>query len=607
MTGVFVRISTRLWGGGLLAAVLVGGLFGSGTATAMAGADEVTGGAYPFVAKVSVGDARACTGALVDARWIVTAKACFADGATTVTAGPPTLPTTVVVGRPDLTAITGHRLAVLSVLPHPDRNLALAELSAPVPDVRPVALGGGAPQVGDRLRVAGYGRTADEWVPNRLHTAAFDVTAVTSTSFEIDGVAEAAAVCKGDAGGPAFREVDGRAELVGINDTSWQKGCLGVTSTRDGAQEARTDDLADWIRAGVAVQPSGLREPVTGEFNRDAHTDLIAADQAGILWLHPGTPTRNVWGPRVRVGAGWAGYRELTVGRFNRDAFDDLVTIESATGKLWLYPGTAAGGAFGARVEIGSGWTDFRDLSVGRLNRDQYDDLLTVQSSTQKLFLYTGTAAGGRLNAAVQVGAGWGCCKQLTVGRFDGDDYDDLVTVNSTGSLLIYRGTAAGNTFAAGVDAGAGAAWNASSYLARGRVDDTGLDGLLAVDAATGQTWLHPRTAAAGWGTRIQPGGRVWAPRPNELSKLVTGEFNRDAHTDLIGVDAAGILWLHRGTPARTFGPRVQIGAGWTGYRDLVVGRFNRDAFDDLVTIESATGKLWLYPGTAAGGAFGAR
>jgi hypothetical protein len=160
-------------------------------------------------------------------------------------------------------------------------------------------------------------------------------------------------------------------------------------------------------------------------------------------------------------------------------------------------------------VEIGSGWTDFRDLSVGRLNRDQYDDLLTVQDSTQKLFLYTGTAAGGRLNAAVQVGAGWGCCKQLTVGRFDGDDYDDLVTVPSTGSLLIYRGTAAGDTFAAGVAAGAGSGWQTRTELTAVRFGtDTGT-ALLSRDA-TGTLVLNPARAngSVDWADPIRFGPR---------------------------------------------------------------------------------------------------
>ncbi|WP_433793443.1 S1 family peptidase [Actinoplanes sp. CA-252034] len=599
----------RSWGAGLLVAGVTVGLLGGGTALAVAGAQEVPDGGLPFVAKVSFGEDAACTGALVHARWIVTAKSCFADGTGQVAAGAPTRPTTVVLGRANLQAVTGHRLSVVSVTPHASRNIALAELSAPVKNITPVALDGGAPVAGETLRIAGYGRTSTVWVPTRMHAGEFTVGDVTADAFAVSGATSGATLCKGDAGGPAFRETAGGPQLVGISDTSWQNGCLGESETREGAFEARTDDLSDWIRAGVATVPDGLREPVTGEFNRDGIEDLIAADAAGNLWLHPGTKTRTAYGDRVRIGTGWNAMREFAVGKVNRDAYDDLLVIETATNIQWLYPGTAAGGVFGNRVQVGSGWsTDLRDVAIGKVDRDQYDDLLVVKSSTQQLFLYKGNATGGSFSAGVVYGTGWGCCKQLQVGKFNTDDYDDLITVeSSTGAMRIYPGTAAGTQFGPGADAGAGTGWNYASYLAKGTVDNTGIQGLIGVDSANGRTYLHPRTATAGWGARIQPSGKIYVPQPSDLANLVTGKFNRDAYTDVIGTDSAGVLWLHPGTAADTFGPRVQIGTNWNTMRELAVGRINRDAYDDLVAIETATDIQWLYPGTAAGVTFGAR
>jgi hypothetical protein len=586
-------------------------MLGGGVASAVAGAEEVADGQLPFVAKVDIGGLSSCTGALVAPRWIVTAKACFADGSAPVAAGPPSRPTTVMLGRSDLAKVTGHRLAVTSLVPHPERNVVLAELSAPVKDIAPVGLDGGAAQAGETLRIAGYGRTATEWVPNRMHAGAFTVGGVSAGGFAVQGASAGATLCKGDAGGPAFRETAGGPQLVGVGDTSWQKGCLGepATQTQDGATETRTDDLADWIRTSGAILPDGLREPVTGEFNRDGIQDLIASDSAGTLWLYPGTPTRNVWGDRLKIGSGFSGYREFVVGRINRDAYDDLVAIETATNTLWMYPGTADGGVFGTRVQIGAAWTtDFRDLAIGHINRDAYDDLLVVKNSTKQLLLYKGNAAGGMFDAGVQYGLAWDCCTKLTVGKFTNDDYDDLMTVkSSTGQLLLYAGTADGAQFAPGVDSGTGTAWNAASYLAKGKFDGTGLDGLLEVDSATGRTYLHPRTAAGGWDTRIQPGGRLYVPGLADVSNIVTGNFNRDGYTDIVGVDASGVAWLYPGTVANTFGPRVQIATGWGGLRDLQVGRINRDDFDDIVAVESSSNTLWMYPGTTAGGAFGTR
>ena len=41
-------------------------------------------------------------------------------------------------------------------------------------------------------------------------------------------------------------------------------------------------------------------------------------------------------------------------GDFNGDGRDDVIARETATGHLWLYPGTGSG--LGARVGIGKGW-----------------------------------------------------------------------------------------------------------------------------------------------------------------------------------------------------------------------------------------------------------
>jgi hypothetical protein len=602
--------TARLFTVAAAAAVLVVSTLSGGLpAGAIASGPEVADGDLPFVAKVDFGEQhRSCTGVLVATRWIVTAKSCFADGTGEVVAGVPSRPVNVVLGRTDLTKATGHRLAVTSLIPHPERNIVLAELSSAVTNITPMSLDGGAPQEGESLRIAGYGRTGTEWIPERLHAGTFTVGAVAASGFAVTG-SDGATICKGDAGGPAFRETGSSVQLVGINDTSSQKGCFGESESQDGATEARTDDLAGWIRSSIAVAPDALREPVTGEFNRDGIQDLIAADTYGKLWLYPGTTSGTRWGARTEIGTGWSGYREFVVGKINRDAYDDLVTINTASGDLWMYPGTAAGNRFGTRVQIGNGWsTDFRDLAIGKVNRDAYDDLLVVKSSTQQLLLYKGNATGGNFDAGVQYGTGWACCKQLNVGRFTDDDYDDLLTVESaTGKMRIYAGTAAGTQFAAGVDAGAGTAWNASSYIAKARVDDTGIEGLLGVDSSTGRTWLYPRTAAGGWAPRFSPAGRPYAPQPSDLANVITGKFNRDGFTDVIGVDSAGVAWMHPGTAANTFSPRVQVATGWSGLREFGVGRINRDVYDDVVAIETSTNVLWLYPGTAAEGTFGAR
>lgn len=212
--------------------------------------------AYAFTARLDIGDGqRACSGTLVYAQWLLTAASCFVDNPAAgldVPAGAPALATTATIGRTDLTTTTGQVRNVVQLVPHPDQDLVLAKLASPVTGITPVALSATAPAAGEELRVAGYGRTKDEWAPLRLHTGTFTVDSVSATEVGITGK-DGAAVCKGDTGGPAFREANGTVQLVGINSRSWQGGCFGTdeTETRTGAIGTRIDKVRTWINANV--------------------------------------------------------------------------------------------------------------------------------------------------------------------------------------------------------------------------------------------------------------------------------------------------------------------------------------------------------------------
>ena len=208
--------------------------------------------AYNFAAKILVGDVetgRACSGSLVASQWVLTTKSCIATEGQPVVYGRPTLPITVIVGRPDLAVSTGLVTSAVRLLPHPDRDVVLVALAKPVPDVTPVPIATTAPTAGEVLRVAGFGRTATAWVPDQLHSTTVSVTGVAAGAIDIVAQADpaAATTCKGDAGGPALRESGGVFQLVAIHQASWQNGCLAVSETRQGGTEVRVDDLATWV------------------------------------------------------------------------------------------------------------------------------------------------------------------------------------------------------------------------------------------------------------------------------------------------------------------------------------------------------------------------
>lgn len=217
----------RRWGAALTGAVLAAGLLGGGAARAVAGSDPVPDGGYGFTAKVMFGDAQACTGALVDQDWVLTAKNCFSDGTGPVVRGVPGKSTYALIGRTDLTGTAGQERVVVAVAPHPDRNLALARLSAPVTDITPVGLADTAPADSETLTVAGYGRTATEWVPDRLHAAAFTVQDVATATVGVVGASAGATICKGDAGGAGVPGCRGCARAGGCQQHLVAEGLSG--------------------------------------------------------------------------------------------------------------------------------------------------------------------------------------------------------------------------------------------------------------------------------------------------------------------------------------------------------------------------------------------
>ncbi|MBT2440873.1 VCBS repeat-containing protein [Streptomyces sp. ISL-36] len=194
-----------------------------------------------------------------------------------------------------------------------------------------------------------------------------------------------------------------------------------------------------------------------GDFSGDGREDVIAREAAtGKLWLYPGTGTGSL-GARVLIGTGgWnAMSRMAAFGDLSGDGRSDVLAVEQSTGKLWLYPGTTTGG-LGARTLLGSGgWNGMNALvGAGDMNTDGRADLIAREPSTGKLWLYPGKA--GYLGPRVLIGSGgWNTMETfLGVGDFTGDGHFDLATVSKAdyvneacrgvGCLVTYPGTGTG-------------------------------------------------------------------------------------------------------------------------------------------------------------------
>ncbi|WP_158892198.1 tachylectin-related carbohydrate-binding protein [Amycolatopsis anabasis] len=268
-----------------------------------------------FLAKVDIGspgiDGRSCTGALIDPQWIATSARCFAPDPRqtfTIPAGAPPRKSTATLGRADLAQNDEARVIDITELaPREDRDLVLAKLARPVHGISPVAIARTAPRPGEVLRVAGYGRTATEWVPGQPHATPFTTGKTTSTTVAITTRNPADTdPCKGDSGAPALRGFGGQVELVAVTSTSRQGGCIAEDRTRGGATEARADNIGDWIRRtvpdlAIVCKPSA---------------PVFTTRDNGSLWLYEHTDPRNggfSWsnGNGREIGSGWLGTRAI--------------------------------------------------------------------------------------------------------------------------------------------------------------------------------------------------------------------------------------------------------------------------------------------------------
>ncbi|MFV2117972.1 FG-GAP-like repeat-containing protein [Streptomyces sp. Act-28] len=190
-----------------------------------------------------------------------------------------------------------------------------------------------------------------------------------------------------------------------------------------------------------------------GDFSGDGREDVLARETAtGKLWLYPGTGTGTLGARRLIGSGGWNAMSRLVgFGDVSGDGRTDLLAVEKSTGRLWLYPGTGTG-ALGARKLIGSGgWNAMNALvGAGDMNGDGRPDLIAREASTGKLWLYPGRT--GALGARVLIGnGGWNVMAEfLGLGDITGDGRGDLATTTHSsfvgeecrgvGCQLVYQG-----------------------------------------------------------------------------------------------------------------------------------------------------------------------
>ncbi|MGX1367328.1 hypothetical protein RKD19_002687 [Streptomyces canus] len=235
-------------------------------------------------------------------------------------------------------------------------------------------------------------------------------------------------------------------------------------------------------------------------------------------------------------------------------------------GHLWDYEAKGTGG-WKARADLGTGYS----VATALVQADISDN----GRGNDLYFRIGGTLyyTAERGNDTKVLGTGWDQYNLIvSVGNMAGSAQPDLVARGTDGQLWLYQGKADG-TLSARVRMKDSTGWNGMSVIA-GRGDYTG-DGIadLVTRNSAGSLLIYPgtgkATADAVLGTSVTAATSGWKDYTAVVS---TGDNTGDGKADLMAVDAAGALWLYKGTGTASapFGARTQIGtSGWTQYNLL--------------------------------------
>ncbi|MER5739506.1 FlgD immunoglobulin-like domain containing protein [Streptomyces sp. NPDC002262] len=376
-----------------------------------------------------------------------------------------------------------------------------------------------------------------------------------------------------------------RAEPVsGVRRTTWTVDRFGGAVAYRGADQrvhaVWTDTPTSDLTAASSSVPASLRLPGTWKGSWTL-SKPAASYEVNIRDAYSLKAVRTVRAneTRGRIDVTWDGRNAAGLPAPNGPYVWELrATTADGKGRDLVASG---------RFPVSGSRPAFRDLA----GNDAQGDLLAVDTAGA-VSLYRGNGLG-RLSARTTASGAAFPAGSLLVpfGDVNADGCADVLG-RVGNELRAYRQGCGKVVTASSPYTAIGSGWAQYDVLTSpGDVNGDGHDDLIARQASTGDVYFYAGTADHHLASRLRI-GVDW-----RLYKRITGagDLDGDGRGDLLGVDAAGVLWSYYGTPSGGVTARVRVGGGWQAYTALQgTGDLDGDGDGDLVA-RDASGRLYAY------------
>ncbi|MFJ8662005.1 FG-GAP repeat domain-containing protein [Streptomyces sp. NPDC093795] len=236
-----------------------------------------------------------------------------------------------------------------------------------------------------------------------------------------------------------------------------------------------------------------------------------------------------------------------------------LYGVNSA-GTIWGYKPVGGGAIQRLADNSGTGWNSHSHFNQADMDGDGGSDGFYAVRSGRLHYADVG--------APRDIGGGWHIYnKILSASNTGGGVADDILARDSAGVLWHYLGY--GNGALSG-RIRVGSSWDAYTAIAgKGDLTSDGRADIVARDRG-GVLWLYKGTG--NYATPFSGRTRISSGWNAYNAVVSSGDLNFDTKADLVARDAAGRLWLYKGTgrAAAPYAARVQIGtSGWNSFRAM--------------------------------------